>query len=60
MGKNKVIAETVFLHKKIAQSPYTCPCINDDNVIVFCPDFDTGGVATIFDKFFPGNRYGAP
>lgn len=52
VGKDEMVFVLVFLNQKIAESPDSCAGINYNYIIAFCPNFQTGCIATIFKIFF--------
>jgi hypothetical protein len=46
----------LFTDQPVAQFAYTGSGVNDDDIITFGPDLDTGGVTAVFEILFSGDR----
>ena len=47
VGEDKVIFMPAFFGKLVAEPSNAGPGINDDDIVVFCSDLQTGGIAAI-------------
>jgi hypothetical protein len=56
VGENKMEFFSFFINQLVAEFAYTGSGVNDDDIITFCPDLDTGGVTAIFEILFSGDR----
>ena len=56
VGEDKMEFFSFFIDQLVAQFAYTGSGINDDDIITFCPDLDTGGITAILEILFSGNR----
>jgi hypothetical protein len=56
MGENEVILVYPLRKELIAQPSYTGAGVDNNDVVALCSDFKTGGIATVFQVIFSGNR----
>jgi hypothetical protein len=52
MGKQKIESPSPLLAQMVSQSPDTGPGVNNNDIITIGPDFNTGGITTVFDILF--------
>jgi hypothetical protein len=60
MGEDKVVLIAPFFDEMIPATPNAGTRIDDDDIVTGGPNLQTGGITTVLDILFSGDRYGAP
>ena len=60
VGEDKVILIAFFLEQMVAEPSNSGSGIDDNNIITFGMDLQTGRVAAVFQIFFSGDRDRSP